>query len=127
VGGDAEVGRAARTVEVSGATAANRQAIVDAGVHATLGLVGGQKVVHCAPSARLVAGGTGTCAPVGAGEDGHYLISSATSSSAESDSSSAESSSNGSAPSTGSKSSSVGSLSGWSAAAVSSSQDSPLA
>src|SRR5699024_8884961 len=102
IGADAEVGRATLTVEVSGATAANRPAIVDAGVHATLGLVGGQKVVHCAPRAGLGAGGTGTGALVCAGKDGHYSISSATSSSAESGSSSAESSSTGSAPSTGS-------------------------
>src|SRR5699024_7348949 len=60
VGADAEVGRATLTVEGSGATAANRPAIVDAGVHATLGLVGGQKVVHCAPRAGLGAGGAGT-------------------------------------------------------------------
>src|SRR5699024_3684956 len=127
VGADAEVGRATLTVEGSGATAANRPAIVDAGVHATLGLVNGQKVVHCAPRARLGAGGTGTGALVCAGKDGHYSISSATSSSAESGSSSAESSSTGSAPSTGSKSSSVCSLSGWSSVSVSSSKSSSIA
>src|SRR5699024_10879851 len=80
VGADAEVGRATLTVEGSGATAANRPAIVDAGVHATLGLVGGQKVVHCAPRAGLGAGGTGTGALVCAGEDGHWSSSSSSSS-----------------------------------------------
>src|SRR5699024_789820 len=124
---EAEDSHANLTVEGGGATAANRPAIVDAGVNATLGLVAGQKVVHCTPRAALGAGGGGTCALVGAGEDGHYSMSSATSSSAESGSSSAESSSTGSALSTGSKSSSVCSLSGWSAVSVSSSKSRSIA
>src|SRR5699024_2699176 len=123
VGADTEVSRASLTVDGRRAAAAHRPAVVDTVGHGTLGLVGGQVVVHRAPGSRLWAGRAMSGALVCAGEDGHWSSSSSSSSASNASStgisSSARVSSTGSAPSTCSKSSSTWSFGSASTSAMS--------
>src|SRR5699024_8778925 len=68
---DAEVGGTTFTVKRGGAATTDGPAVVDAGVHALLGLVSGQEVVHRTPRVGLRPGRAGLSAAVGASEDRH--------------------------------------------------------
>src|SRR5699024_4657834 len=80
VGADTEGSRASLPVDGCGAATAHGPTVVDTVGDGTLGLVGGQVVVHRAPRAGLRPRGAMRRALIGAGEDRHWSSSSSSSS-----------------------------------------------